>query len=371
MASIAFYVVNSIDQHVERGKRLLGRIPAGLPSELYLLAQTCTNELNRIFEEFNQLKNDPLEEQLRRFQRAVYDLSIVETIGLPALERYNSKDDIFLNRLIHKIKNEIQYPLLPPVVTSLSQDYFHIYMPFNLLFVPLSEGDSLLHLPDLYHEIAHPLLVEDHDRRVEPFKKAWLESYSLIIDYFHNEIIKEERRNGPESFKYYLNIWKRTWAPWLMEFYCDLFGVFSIGPAYAWAHFHLCAKMGNNPFAVSMDSESTHPADNARMDSMLYALNLCGYSQEAAQIKSYWDELTNAVGLVAEPEYHRCYPPHILLALTDKCFSGMQAMGCILASPQNEQKIYQTLNQAWVEFWKNPSKYSIWEKAAIEDLRNY
>ena len=44
-----------------------------------------------------------------------------------------------LEQLMDQLRLEIRYPLLPPVVTALSQEYFHIYPQFNLLCVPLAE----------------------------------------------------------------------------------------------------------------------------------------------------------------------------------------------------------------------------------------
>ena len=60
---------------------------------------------------------------------------------------------------------------------------------------------------------------------------------------------------------------------WMVEFFCDLFAVYTLGPAYGWAHLHLSAKRGGDPFDVPMLSASSHPADDARMRVMLVALS--------------------------------------------------------------------------------------------------
>ncbi len=274
------YFIGSIKQHQERGRRLIERIPPDLPREFHVLVQKCNDELTRLLDHLRELLEDPLmlspdyqSERLRQFRRIVEHLSLLETTAIAALERHNS-DDIFLNGLIETIKTETHYPLLPPVVTSLSQQYFHIFPNFNLLFVPLSEGDFLLHLPDLYHELAHPLITERYNPRVKPFQTALLNALDIALSYISTEQQKEERRGirAPQRISFYLYLWQRSWLEWMVEFFCDLFGICTIGPAFAWSHIYLCAKYSNNPYDVPTTNSLSHPADDARMKAMLYGL---------------------------------------------------------------------------------------------------
>ena len=57
------------------------------------------------------------------------------------------EDDHILNAVLETIRQEIKYPLVRPVVSGLSQQYFWIHPELNLLCVPLTEGQFLLHLP--------------------------------------------------------------------------------------------------------------------------------------------------------------------------------------------------------------------------------
>ena len=52
--------------------------------------------------------------------------------------------------------------------------------------VPLAERHFLLHLPDLYHELAHPLLVARDDPVIEPLQGKMLESAKEAMEYFHS-----------------------------------------------------------------------------------------------------------------------------------------------------------------------------------------
>ena len=176
MDSLNRYFEGAIPQHIARGQKLLQKIPKKLPREFQLLAQTCENEISHRLRFLDYLLNNlqmqvPTfqPERLRQFRRIVTELNRYETIGIAALERHND-DDIRLNKLIERICHEINYPLLLPVVTSLSQEYFHIHTDLNLMFVPLLEGSYLLHLPDIYHELAHPFFLRDLDPRVDPVR---------------------------------------------------------------------------------------------------------------------------------------------------------------------------------------------------------
>lgn len=372
MDTIDLYFSGSIGQHIERAKRLLDRIPPKLPSEFYPLQQTCQNELERILTEFRSFSKNPPQELLRRFRRTVMDLSLIETIALPPLERFNEHDDVFLTRLVVQIKNESNYPLLPPVVSSLSQEYFQIWPPYNLLFVPLSEGDSLLHLPDLYHELGHPLLQLDKSLpRVAPFQKAWFEALEMVTVYLRDEKTKEGRRRGPAQYQYYLQLWEKAWCKgWLIEFFCDLFAIYTIGPAFAWAHLHLWAKQGHNAFQVPPRASSSHPADDARMQVMLAGLHMVGFHQEADIINKHWQRMVGISGFAPEPEYRRCFPSNLVEGLAEKSLKGLQATGSRVITTGTCDPVFSLINEAWNQFWKDPLKYSDWERSAVIKLRN-
>ncbi|MCI0564113.1 MAG: hypothetical protein MN733_37025, partial [Nitrososphaera sp.] len=156
------YFQGAIRQQIERGQQLVTRIPTNLSREFHLLAQTCRIEISKSLDELKALLDDPrmqnplnATDRLREFKRIVSRMTFFETTAIAALERSNDSDK-FLNQLVEGIRKEINYPLLPPVVSSLSDQYFHIFTQLNLLRVPLSESNFLLHLPDLYHELAHP-----------------------------------------------------------------------------------------------------------------------------------------------------------------------------------------------------------------------
>ncbi len=147
------YFTGSVGQLIERARLLRARVPRNLPRDYDTLAQTCRERLKLLLEQFRYLLEDPKflvprfhPERLRLFKRLVGDLDIIETVGIAALDRAKD-DDHRLNILLERIAKEIRYPLVTPVVTTLSQQYFCIVADLNLLCVPLRSAQGGTRLP--------------------------------------------------------------------------------------------------------------------------------------------------------------------------------------------------------------------------------
>jgi hypothetical protein len=372
------YYEGAVRQLIERGHILISMIPRGLPREFHRLEDICRNRLAGVLDELKELITDPRmlapgnqPERLRQYKRAISELDLLETVCITALERAKGSDDKHLNRLIEAVRHEISYPILPPVVTPLSQSYFQTYPAFNLMLVPLSEGHFLLHLPDMYHELAHPLLMVRYDRLVQPFQDAFIEVIDDVTVYIENELESERRRGGPPKITFYLERWLRSWAMnWATEFFCDLFAVYTLGPAFAWSHLHLSATRGEDPYKVpTLGGSRTHPADGARMSALLYGLTLTGFGKEAAEIEGRWNELITAAKAAPDPDYRRCFPDSIIKSMAEKALAGVRGIKCRVAEPVISSPVHDILNQAWGEFWRDPARYASWEKNAVEELR--
>lgn len=365
------YFEGAANQLLKRGKLLLGKIPRGLPREFHLLEYSCRGRIQQVLNELgNHSKTHLPAVRLRALRRAVRELDYLETIGIAALNRADLKEDVWLNELILCISKEIAYPLPPPAVTSLSQSYFRIYTDLHLLCVPLAEGSFLLHLPDMYHELAHSLAVYPNDPHIEPFQIELIKVLDLVLLYYTEEIEKLERKGVYEEFKFYNELWNECWwRYWGIEFFCDLFAVYAVGPAYGWSHYHLVAKRGSNLFDVPTTRFSRHPADAARMYAILCALEKIGFAHEAQVIKHRWDELETIAGCKPHPEYSRCYPDHIIQFMVERSLAATQAISCTVVGPDATGIMYRILNEAWSQFWKDPQTYAVWEQQMINSLR--
>ena len=355
-------------------------IPTGLPREFLVLEQISRQEITAVSDKLNQLlkdkkwlKPESQVERLRGFKQAVRDIDILETVCIAALERKND-NDLFLNKIMELIRQEINYPLPPLVVTSLSKSksYFETWTKYRLMLVPLGECRFLLHLPDIYHELAHPLLEELRDPKVKAFQAALLKVIDKVTIYIADEMDKSERRNDPETYQLYFELWIRCWiVGWAKEFFCDLFAVYVLGPAYVWSHLHLAATRGTDPYYVPLfGRETRHPPDAARMSAILIGLTIAGFNSEAILIENKWKELLEIDQAKPTAEYRKCFPPEIINYIAEKAYEGAKTLKCRFANPKTNDSIHLLFNQAWENFWHDPENYVEWEETTIEDLRN-
>jgi hypothetical protein len=373
---LADYLQGTVPQLIERARLLKGKIPRGLPRDYEALIKTCHDELDNIIARLRELLTLPpnaslpvRHAKLRQFKRAVADLDMVETRAVAALHRVHD-DDHHANRLLYRICQEIAYPALPPTVTTLSSGYFYIDPRLNLLFIPPAEGSFLLHLPDLYHELAHPLLVHKDHPVLDRLRQRFLEVTAQIHDYFAQQRAKEALRRGPQGFKDQIDIWEILWTKWLVEFFCDLFAVFTLGPALVWSHFHLFMKMGKDPYEMpTAFRPATHPADDARMRVLLVALRSSGFDNDAAVIEARWRDALLLANSIPAPDYPFCYPDELIRFMVAKAQEGVVEMRCRIAAPATADPIHLLLNEAWTKFWSDPAGYHQWEANAVAQLR--
>ena len=272
------YLIGSICQSLERIRQLRQIVQRSYRREYDGLRQICLTYLDTERAALRRLDEETIVDaalqaprRIREFKRIVEQLEAVENVGVFALSRV-SQDDDFLNRLTTDICQEITYPLIPPVVSHISQDYFHIYPEFNLLCLPLMESRFLLHLSDIYHELCHLFHLDQNADlpTLESYHTAYNRSRFKMVQHFRDEIVAADRLLKSESKLYQLQLWQTCWVKfWMQEFFCDLFGVLTTGPAFAWSHYHLCVKRSDAPFATPLMFETTHPADDARMHAAL------------------------------------------------------------------------------------------------------
>jgi hypothetical protein len=370
------YFQGTLPQLIERARLLKGKIPRTLPRDYGALIRTCEIELDNIIGRLRALQKSPAagspalhHARLRQFKRAIADLDHIETTAITVLNRAQ-KDDHHANRLLYRICQEIGYPLVTPTVTTLSTRYFYIDTKLNLMFIPPAEGSFLLHLPDLYHELGHPLLTHQDHPVLDRLRTQYLECMAHIHDYFAAQRAKEELRRGPRGFKDQIDLWELLWSKyWMTEFFCDLYAVLTLGPAFAWAHLHLYLKMGGHAFALPDGIRNfSHPADDARMRAILEALRRAGFQNEAAEINRRWQDALGLTTDAAPPDYMHCYPSELITFVVDKAAKGVADMECRLARPSTSDPIHLMLNQAWQHFWAEPGNYHKWEANAVEDL---
>jgi len=367
------YLETAARQMAARGRLLLAKIPRSLPTEYQGLVTAARDRLNTAITRLTEFGDGsaarfPASVRQRLFRRHVDDLDLIESIALTALHRA-SEEDVRLTALIGAICREISYPLPPPVVAALSTQYFAIDVFFRVMHVPLTEGHFLLHLPDLYHELAHPLLAEQHDPNLDPFRNRFRRVIDASYRHFAADLAAVRRGKTPPDLGVLSASAEYCWAEsWTTEFFCDVFAVATVGPAYAWAHLHLHSKRGKSAYRIPHPGPISHPADAARMTAILSALRKLGYADEAARASELWSELLDRAENDCPPEFHRCYPDALLETCVDEALAATREIGCSLATPGSTGPVRLTLNEAWHAMWRDPGGYLAWERDAVDRL---
>jgi hypothetical protein len=372
------YIDGAIQEGLEKGKKLKGKIP-GAKDLLFFspLVTIANNDIDSIIANLQILLNDPdyatdenLQQKFYRFKQLSGRLSEIENVVIAAINRKTSDDD-FVNKLTYEICSEINYPLPAPVASCLSQKYYHIYPYYNLICIPLLESDFLLHIPDIYHELGHPLISIDNPKITE-FQNDLGRFNNEVKKYFNTEIRRRELNKLNTELFNPLHIWRDSWIEkWSTEFFCDLFAVYTLGPAYAWSNIHMCTKMSWNIYKLSSFQKTTHPPDNARMLVILKGLSLLGFHKDVKEIDTKWNNFKKIISIEhPQPEYSIALPDDLLQMAAELCLNGTKAIGCDIVTPTSNQKIFTLLNEAWNVFWQNPSTFYLWEHDKMKQLKN-
>ncbi len=368
------YLQSATSQLIERASGLKGKLPRPPIQAFASLAGDCCRRIDRAVEELKALRDHPdlkkpekAAARLREFRRVASNMDRIENEGIAAIVR-SGKEEPAMIRLLDRMSQEIVYPIELPTVSMLSQNYFFIRTDFQLMCIPLMEPHFLLHLPDIYHELAHPLFRTKNDPRTEAWRNAFLLASGMVYDHLRKQIGALESARAPDSHKALLQLASDNWIHrWMEEIFCDLFALFSVGPAFAWAHLHLHAERGGNAFQLPQ-RRSTHPADSPRMSALLEGLDLLEERSVAAEIESKWQGLLGIAGQVEPPDFHRYYPQRLIQRCVRVAFDGFERMGCRPWPGSEDDGVRILLNEAWSRFWNQPANFVTWERDATRIL---
>lgn len=375
------YLKAMIIEQINRGQSLKKLIKLPLDYvELERLAETCTNiidsnifSLNHLMKEIDNRDEDNIRDIFRGFRESVREIESVEHYGITALY-YQTAEVGYLNKLIQKIKQEINLPVIPPSVACISTGYYYYYSLTNVIFVPIGESEFLLHLPDLFHELGHAVLFKRDEVKLRKLQEAFTEAIETIVNHYHQLFIRKNRETAPQEISMLIRHIHSQWKYWVEEFFCDLFALYTLGPAYAWSHLHLTAKKSDNIYRFSKFFHDTHPSDEARMRMLNIGLDLLGFKAESAEISAKWKIMPTSAVAKPVPEYQYAYPDNIMKALAELFLQGLGECSFSILSPErlktmDNDSITKQLNNAWDLFWKDPKAFRKWEEKSVESLK--
>lgn len=370
------YINGAIKEAIGKGKALMSKIPGARELGPYFtaLATTANREIEQINFELDYLYNDQnyndprnIRQKFSKFKQLSGKLSDIENVVIAAMSRKDN-DDEFVNKLVYEICKEINYPLQNPVASCLSQKYYHIYPYYNLICIPLLESEFVLHIPDIYHELGHPLFLDNP--KVEQFQFNLGYFNVEVRKHFDAEIRRRELNKTAETDFDPIYVWRDSWLEnWSTELFCDLFATYTLGPAYLWSNLHMCTKMSWEIYKTPSFQKTEHPPGEARMKTILLGLELIGFNTEASDIKKKWGEFKEIVNQKESADYSIACPEKLLKRAAEFCLTATKQIGCEIANPASNGKVHTLLNNSWKEFWKNPEDFYAWERKTVAEFK--
>ena len=352
---------------------------SGLTERCTNIIDSITHKLRLLLEELKNRDEDDIRDILRGIRRCVREIEMVESHGISVL--YYVNDEIkYMNKLIFRIHKKINLPLSQPSVACICapRTKYYSFHPFtNVIFVPVGESKFLLHLPDAFHEMGHYVLFNrENTLRLREVNKRYKMAIRRITDHYQELLTKKMREIGPEEIPRLIRHIHSQWKEyWINEFFCDLFALYTLGPAYAWSHLHLTMKKSEEIYKFSKILPQTHPSDDSRMRMLLIGLNKLGFDDEATSILTKWNSMPLVSNTEPIVEYQYAYPEDLMKEVAELSLAGLKDGKFSIISPkklekQNPDSIIKILNEAWALFWNNPGEFRDWEEECIEKLKS-
>lgn len=377
------YFEATIKEQIDRGMYLKKMIPSPLEyAELSGLKNRCGHIIDSTISDLNFLKNilksdyeNNIRFVIREFRRCSRDLDRVESFGISPLN-FQNEETKYLNKLVFKIHQEINYPISHPSVACLSTQYYIFDSFTNVVLIPFGESEFLLHFPDIIHELGHGVLSNNgRELKLAKLTARYNKIIEIITSYYQKLLSTKKRETCPDEIIFVIKFIHDNWKTnWVNEFLCDLFALFSLGPAYAYSHLHLCTKKSKNVYHFSPIFYQTHPSDDARMKMLIIGLNLMGQNEEAKRLQSKWESMPYVQFSRPPSEYQYAYQKKLMQNIATLFLEGIKETNIPIMTPQNldslkDSSIRRLLNEAWKKFWDDPLSYRKWEEAKISELK--
>lgn len=350
----------------------LSSIRKKLQPEIETYIDKVETELESLQRRVEQLLSDPdfganylLTNQIKQYRRYSETLSIIEAEPITVLDQYNNRD-YYLYCFLKLFCQQIEYPEKSPLVSTHSTDSFFVDLSSEIIHLPLCEDCFLLALPDLIHELGHLF----YDRNYIEIEQSF---YSHLIKYIQEEKNKAKNDNSSKSYQKKFDSLGQAWMQeYIIEFSCDIFATYLVGKAYAWSHLRLVLESNDQIYDPGFGKYSTHPADEARMRAILIALEELRGSNSIEKIKKEWEDFrAQVITQQQEMEYDYCYPNLLLGKLAKIVINLCRSNNLIpyYQHLQTDNNLSWIMQQAWIEFHKDPQAYPDWETKKIEEIK--
>lgn len=377
------YLRGAMTDLVSRARNLKELIRHPLKYQVLLpLADRCSRLLDDsihlltfLLDELEGRDENNIRDIFRGFRSCSRQIDNVEYFGIAALH-YETDEINYMNKLVVKIHQEINLPLVPPSVVCTSSGHYSYFVDTNVILVSVGEANFLLHLADLYHEIGHEVHVHrENDLKLKEINEKYKQIIRKITEHYQAVLERKRRETGRSDIVGIIQMIHAQWkAAWSIEFFCDLFALYTLGPAYAWSHFHLTAKKTKDVYAFPKVLLHDHPSDDARMRVLIKGLEILGFDEAANRILTVWESFPLVKHYNPDPDYYYAYPDGLLDEIANTVLQGLQESQISVISQDklrelDDDSIIRLLNEAWIRFWANPDEFREWETNQILRLK--
>jgi hypothetical protein len=304
------------------------------------------------------------------FKERSNEIQFHEYVSVPIISRYESPD-IYFNALLRHSCEQVGYPLVMPIGSTLGQGYYYTYPSEGVIVAPLLQAHSLLNLPDMFHEIGHPVFGQYKSWFGQPFS-------DICLKYFADQKAEARRKGSAEGLQDMLSHLERKWlGDWLEEFTCDAIAAYLTGAAYGWANFFLCAHNRSSDTVFLPGAEdlprAVHPSDESRMRTILFVLRIMKSDLSLTELEQEWKEYIVALAPDKPDHYDFFYPDYLLKELARLVIRtcgeiGLQSFVSSLGSDGNPN-IVKLINLAWERFNSDPDSYLSWERQTLSHIK--
>src|SRR2546423_1387412 len=131
-AMLESYIQGAATQLVQRASALKVLIPRPPKPEFQVLATRCSQEIDAAVKELKFIRDNLVQKKpelastrLRQFRRVSSWIDRIENEAIAAIARADTGESK-IHALLFKMTSEINYPIEPPTISLLSQQYFYV-----------------------------------------------------------------------------------------------------------------------------------------------------------------------------------------------------------------------------------------------------
>jgi hypothetical protein len=342
-----------------------------LTPELQPHAKRLEHSLNAIYLGLEALLNDPdfgadvlLRNQIDDYKRFAELLAALEYEPLALFDHFNDRD-LYFCRFANKFCEQIGYLDLPPLVSAHSNEYFYSRPYLNLVRVPLNESHHLLALPDFAHELGHIVWIKVYKKLLTAFS-------AKLAAYINRQKTRAANQSASAAYQQHFALLEDVWKErYVIEFFCDAFATYLVGPAFGWSHLRLVLSSSSEIYQPGFGIAGSHPADEARMRCVLLMLEALNDQRNASTLGAKWEAFKALLPDHPDNDYACCFPDELLSEINKQVIVVCRRLKLIAFhdQPRVDDNLPALVMRAWEVYHLDHNAYPDREAEMVRKLK--